>query len=483
MPLSLQAMRTTALLCCALFVAACSSTAPTRQTATKPAHAPIERHKPSPAARALQDKSRTATPVKPEEDRTSNDLWSELPSLFMFDASSRAEVAKEIEWLANNPKYVERVSLNAAPFLHFVVQEIRARKLPGELALLPILESGYDATARSPYGAAGLWQFMGGTGDTMGLAVTPWFDGRVDVEKSTRAALDYLATLQQQLGGDWLLALSAYNLGWGTVERSLASQRRKGKSLDFWSLDGLRPSRPLVARLLALAAVLRDRERYGIRFLPIPNRPFFARVELSKPTDLAALAGQLEVDSDLFRRLNPGWRRGHTGPTREATVLVPMEHLDASRRIVATLPASPIPALPPPGRPKGKASSVASGKNPADARELHRVQDGDSLWTIAAAHDTSVENLLKANPGITRKTVLALGQSLRLPAATPRTAARATAARDAAKSRHYQVKAGDSLWTIARQFKVSVEDLLAWNGLKRDAQLKLGQDLVVSPAS
>ena len=502
-----HALRTTALVACALLVAACTQGFGRRETKAPTPPAPIEQHSrkgaPAPAtARPEARSSGTRTPATAARD--TGDLWGRLPSLFTLDGAGRPEVAREIEWLSNNPAYVEKVSLNAAPYLFHVVNEIEDRKLPGELALLPILESGYDASARSPYGAVGLWQFMGGTGDKMGLGVTPWFDGRADVEKSTRAALEYLEVLKKQFGGDWLLAIAAYNMGWGTVERSLANQRRRGGDINFWTLEGTRTSRQLVARLLALASVLRDRERYALRFLPIPNRPYFGRLPLARPADLAQLPARLGLPPEVFRRLNPGWRRGHTGPVDEAHLLVPLDRLEAARAVMAALPESPVPALPPPTRRGSK--TAPAGQLAGNGASVHRVAAGDSLWTIATQHGVSVEKLLAANPALTRKSVLALGQAVQLPS-TPKLASavaspagsRAVATTDkpaqragglgkpaaedkTGKTRHYKVKQGDSLWTIARQFKVSIDDLLAWNRLKRDAQLNLGQDLVVSPA-
>lgn len=499
-----HALRTAALVACALLVTACSQGVARRDSAPTAAPAPIEQHsrKVVPATAKPKVKPKPKPPA--QRPAPAADLWAELPAMFALDAAGRPEVAREIEWLSNNPRYIEKVSLSAAPYLHFVVSQLRELEMPGELALLPILESGYEASARSPYGAAGLWQFMGGTGDKMGLAMTPWFDGRADVEKSTRAALEYLQVLQKQFGGDWLLAIAAYNMGWGTVERSLATQRRRGAAIDFWALEGTRASRQLVARLLALAAVLRERDRYALRFLPIPNKPYFGRVELARPADLTALPARLGLDPDLFRRLNPGWRRGHTGPLEKAYLLVPLERVAHARTVLAALPESPVPALPAATRRAAKGAVPTTLGAAGAGSAVHRVAAGDSLWTIARRHETSVDKLLAANPGVTRKTVLALGQSLRLPqsartatkapgsAANRQTAASAglgapksgatTPPAAGGKATHYKVRQGDSLWTIARQFKVSIEDLLAWNKLKRDARLNLGQDLIVSPA-
>ena len=99
-------------------------------------------------------------------------------------------------------------------------QTLIERNMPAEIALLPIVESAYDPFAYSHGRAAGLWQFIPGTGKRFELKQDWWYDGRRDVIDSTRAALDYLQYLHKRFNNDWLLALAAYNSGEGTVSKA-----------------------------------------------------------------------------------------------------------------------------------------------------------------------------------------------------------------------------------------------------------------------
>ncbi|MBN7828092.1 transglycosylase SLT domain-containing protein, partial [Bowmanella dokdonensis] len=94
-------------------------------------------------------------------------------------------------WYLKHPKYMDRVSKRAAPFLFLIVEELEKRNLPMELALLPIVESAFDPFAYSHGRAAGMWQFVPETGKRFGLRQSWWYDGRRDVLASTQAALDY----------------------------------------------------------------------------------------------------------------------------------------------------------------------------------------------------------------------------------------------------------------------------------------------------
>lgn len=453
---------------CALTLAACSGALLTPQKPTPRQPAPVENHV-ADATPAQPEATRPPKAVPPEATAPQTDLWQHLPSQFSLDAAARPEVRRELDWLEANPKYVSRMAANAAPYLHYVAGELARRQLPGELALLPIIESGYNPSVRSPYGAAGLWQFMGGTSNKLGLGLTPWFDGRLDVVLSTDAALQYLAALQKRFDGDWLLAIAAYNAGWGTIERALVKQRRNNRPLDVWSLDVSRETRALVARLLALAIVVREPAHHGLTLPPLPNTSFFTTVSLSAPADLRQFARQLGIEADEFQQLNPGWRRGHTGPIVHADLLVPVDKATAARELASRLPPSPVPTL-----------VAESPRKPSPKGKTHTVKRGDSLWTIARRYGLNVRQLATAN-GLEASSTLRPGQRIALPASAAKAVAAASAqSRPRSTPQQYTVRNGDSLWTIARQFQVTVKDLKRWNRLKPNQHLQPGQRIVVA---
>src|SRR5690606_19408977 len=151
---------------------------------------------------------------------------------------------------SENADYLLQISERAAPFLYEIVEEIEQRELPMELALLPAVESAFNPMAQSSQSAAGLWQFMSATADSMGLKQDWWYDGRLDPMASSRAALDYLETLYALFNEDWLLALAAYNAGQGNVQRAIRQNEEAGLPTDFWSLPLPRETLGHVPRLL-----------------------------------------------------------------------------------------------------------------------------------------------------------------------------------------------------------------------------------------
>ncbi len=133
--------------------------------------------------------------------------------------------------------------------------------MPGELALLPIIESDYKLRARSPKGAVGLWQLKAQTGKLYGLKISYYLDERYDAYASTRAALNYLQFLHSYFNNDWLLAIAAYNAGEGRVQRAIHKNRLFNQPTDFWSLSLPKETQLFVPKLLALAHIFsRDQD-------------------------------------------------------------------------------------------------------------------------------------------------------------------------------------------------------------------------------
>jgi membrane-bound lytic murein transglycosylase D len=424
------------------------------------------------------------TKTHPKKPVASEQLWGQLAADLTFSADGRGQVRREISWYRGQTRLLNDASERAAPFLHFILAEIRARDMPVDIALLPILESGYEPTVVSPHGAAGLWQFMGGTGRKFGLNRTAWVDERLDVVASTEAALDYLDTLATRFDGDWLLAIAAYNAGWGNVERAIARNRRAGRGLDVWSLPLSRETHRLLARMVALSEIYRQPERFALNLPKVSTEPYFASLALQRPTDLRQLVFKAGINESEFRRLNPGLKAWHTGPSGGQRVLVPTARLEAAAGIAANLPVSAPPALNP-GSPE--ATRVAALN--ADGRS-YTVRAGDSLWLIARRFNTRVATLAHLNK-LSPEAGLSLGQRLlvkpgpskpAVAAAVPRAADPRPSAEAPAVVK-YQVREGDSLWTISLKFKVTIEQLLAWNNLTPDPILQPGQELVLYKTS
>lgn len=219
--------------------------------------------------------------------RSIPDVWDVLRSEFTLNHEvTRPEVQEQIRWLVAHPSYLHKVSRQSEPYIYHILAEIRKRKLPGELALLPMIESAYDPFAYSGAGAAGLWQLMPRTGSDLGLKQDWWFDGRRSIGPSTDAALNYLLYLNKYFSGHWVLAIAAYDSGEGTISRAIKAYSPPGRAVDFWTLPVPRETKVYVPRFLALAEIIKNPARYRVSLPNIPYLPYFAEVNIGSQIDL-----------------------------------------------------------------------------------------------------------------------------------------------------------------------------------------------------
>jgi len=445
-------------------------------------------------------------------------FWREVREGFGLAVGPRSAVNRQIGFYTRKPGQVESVLQRGEPYLAYIYTEIKKRDFPTELLLLPFIESGYNPYAYSRGHAAGLWQFIPGTGSRFGLKQDWWYDGRRDIVASTDAALNYLDQLQQDFNGDWLLALAAYNAGEGTIQQAIKRNEQRGRPTDFWHLNLPGETTAYVPRLLAISAIIKHPERYGVHLTPVDDAPAFTVVNTHAQIDLAVAADLADMDKKELQQLNPGFNRWATHPQGPHRLVVPVEKSALFKENLAALPPSQrvkwqrhkvqrgdtlshiavrydttVTALreanhlrgstirsgqqliiPIGGKDNMRFASLEQDKSlPTAPRDSsYRVRDGDSLWNIARSHNLSVAQLEQWNNLVPGSPIRAGQQlSLREPSVAPRVGSRG------AKSVNYTVRKGDSLFLISQKFNVSVDDLKEWNGLKNARLLKPGQKL------
>lgn len=378
-----------------------------------------------------------------------DDLWDRLRDNFQWQIDiKKPRVQKWIEYYQDRPGSIAAIAEQARPWLHWVILELERRELPGEIALLPFVESAYDPSAHHPGGATGLWQVMPTTGDALGLRRDWWYDGRMDVVASTRAALDYLEfQADYWYDGDSELALAAYNAGASRVNRALRDAVSRGVPADYWHLRLPRETMNYVPKLLAISKIISDPERFGVNLPTIPDQPFFAKVEIDHQLDLAQLAELSGIDISTLEALNPALLQDTTIPRRSPLLLVPYDRRDSLLGALEQLDES---------------TSIASWKN-------YEVQPGDTLSQIAMRYSVPIGILREQNR--LDGEMIRIGQRLRVPLS------------DSTGNFQDQlvvhVQAGDSLSVIAARHNVSVDDIARWNGLNTEKYIQPGQRLTL----
>jgi soluble lytic murein transglycosylase-like protein len=269
-------------------------------------------------------------------------------------------VNKFIDWYAQRREYLQGVTQRAGPYLYHIAEALKQHQLPLDLALLPIVESAYQPTAKSPASAAGLWQFMPATGEDYHLQQTADYDERLDITESTEAALRYLGYLKQHYKGDWLLALAAYNCGIGRVDAAINRNIADGLDTDFWSLSLPNETQDYVPRFLALAAMFENPSNYHLQVAAVRDEPHFISVVIDRKEDLKLLAQKdlkmiaelANVGEERFAQLNPGFLSATLPADRPVKFLLPAANANQLLARFALLVRMETAALRPKAQPE-----------------------------------------------------------------------------------------------------------------------------------
>ncbi len=321
-----------------LLVAGCATTNPQPEPELPPAPKPVVPAETPPSSVATVDEHL----YEPEPQDGSGDegqdvhvhpsVWERLVHTFALEDCRNHEINIQwAEWYAARPDYMARIFKRAQPWAFYIAEELERRGMPGEFALLPIVESAYDPFAYSRGRALGTWQFISETGRRYGLKQNWWYEGRRDVYSSTAAALDYLSYMHDMFDGDWLLALAGYNSGEGRVGRAVKRNRRAGKPADYWNIRLPRETRGYVPKLLGLACIFQYPEEYGFTMAATPNKPMIAAVDVGFQADLVLLSQMAQVPIDQIFTLNPGYNRWATSPDGPFHVVLPKRQASGGR--------------------------------------------------------------------------------------------------------------------------------------------------------
>ena len=391
---------------------------------------------------------------------------AELPAEIVYDfpVTINKQVKFYLDLFQNRQKkHFKRWLERSTRYLPAIRRELKRAGLPQDLAYLAMIESGYNPSAYSHAHAAGLWQFIRGTGRNYGLRIDSWVDERRDPEKATRAAVAYLRALYERFG-DWQLAVAGYNAGEGKIERAI----KKYKSRDFWELarhSYLRlETKRYVPKLIAAIIIARNPEQYGFTDLAYQKPVQYDLIKVPARTDLKAIAVSGSTTVKELRKLNNELRKNQTPPSAGSYQLkIPAGSHD--------LVAANLSRLHP---------VVTTGY------KTHKVRKGDTIARISKRYRISRTTLLKANK--LHSSTLRTGQRLRIPYRTTKyvllkkgQTARDYYASTTANGRMilHEMRRGETLSKVGKRYNVPVELIVQWNDISDVRRVRAGQQLAL----
>lgn len=339
-------------------------------------------------------------------------------------------------------------------FMTMARQIFREEGVPENVAWLGQVESAWKPTAQSWAKAAGLWQFIPGTGSRFGLRRTAHVDERRSFEQATRASARYLKFLANRYGGNWELAMAAYNCGEGNVDRAI---RRSGVS-NFWAAYPYLPreTRNYVPNILATILIANNPHQYGFGHIKPAPRLRYDRLRVPSSTSLNLIAQASDSTVEYLRYLNPELRTNSTPP----------------EPYVVRIPA-------------GKANDVFAilrrgSLIKEDSARLANSSKGETWESISRRTGVSVADLREANPGmnVPRGKVfvpVVVGNNVAATSYSRPTSAAPDKSVPGVKV--VKARSGDTVRKLAEREKVSAVEVAKLNGLYVNSKLNAGREI------
>lgn len=410
------------------------------------------------------DPVRPGRSVNLNDAAAQTDLWARVRRGFQMPDLDTDLVRERERWYASRPDYVERMTTRGSRYLFYIVEELEARGMPTELALLPFIESAFNPQAISSAKASGMWQFMPATGRDYALTQNIFRDDRRDVLASTRAALDYLQRLYAQFG-DWHLALAAYNWGEGSVQRAIARNIKAGLPTDYLSLKMPDETRNYVPKLQAVKNIITAPETFSLTLPVVANHPYFLGVPIQRDIDVDLAAKLAGISLDEFKTLNPQMNKPVILAAGTPQVLLPYDNASAFIRKLA--------------EHRAPLASWTAWVAPKTLRPSEVAKEvGMSETALCDVNRIPPRMLVKAG-----STLLVPRSEQRSADVTEHVAENATMqlSPDVPPLRRVTLKAGktDTVASIARRYRVGASQVAEWNAMAATARFKPGATIVV----
>jgi membrane-bound lytic murein transglycosylase D len=389
------------------------------------------------------------------------DIWDRVRRGFAMPDIDNDLVHQDEEWYLSRPDYIERMVYRSRLYIFHVVEELELRGMPTELALLPYIESAFNPQAVSSAKAAGMWQFMPGTGRDFQLTQNVLRDDRRSVLDSTRAALDYLQQLYATFG-DWHLALAAYNWGPGNVKHAIERNQAAGLGTGYLDLDMPAETRNYVPKLQAVKNIIANPQAFGTVLPLIENHPFFDSVEIHHDIDVDVAARLAGVRLEDFKALNPAQRKPVIFAAGTPEVLLPWDNAAVFQQNLLEADPASLASWTAWVAPSAMPSRQVASKFSMDEGNFRAVNDLPRGVLIKAGSTVLVR---RATDSATAAVDSSVVNNARL-SYTPEVVLHRTSVR---------ARKGDSIASIAARYDLPAATVAGWNKTHPRAALRPGQ--------
>ena len=412
--------------------------------------------------------------------RQDQDIWARMRQGFKLNHEQSKQVLYYEKLYTKNPKTFARLVNNAKPYIYYILTQTERNGMPSEIALLPGVESTFNPNAKSSSNAFGMWQFVPSTGKRFNLAQNSEIDERQDLVKSTQSALSYLNYLHR-IFGQWEPAIGAYNWGEGNMYKEVVNSGQTPGNINYSALKLRDETSNYLPKLIALASIIENPDKFGVDLGDVENKPFFAIVNPDSPTAVSNMVSLSGIDQATFNQLNPQYKSSSYTVGTKDNIILPLNNqaiylasIGKSNGVLAAPApiAQEMAETPSTSEPAEVAVSAISASAPV---AVVAANGTDSTAPVPA---TDSQDVATESPDVPDKVTHDKLDDL----ITALNTTSEASAPVAGKAINYTVATGDTLYSIARRFGASVDEIRQQNKIPGD-NLNVGQTIIIKPAA
>lgn len=381
--------------------------------------------------------SNNRSPLSANSSLIAQDPWNFVQNQLNINIPENKRIEQEKQKILNNRVSFRTNLLRSEPYIYYIVNQLNKRNMPVELALIPLIESSYNQRATSYAKAAGLWQIVPITAKEYGLEQNDHFDPRRDFIQSTNTAINLLYNLNQRFDGDWLLTLAAYNAGENRVRKAIKWNQKRGLPTNFWALSLSKETMQYVPKFIALIDVIKNSQQYRLSLPMCEYKNSLVKINLTKQISLEKIAQYSGISLDELLEYNAAYlNKVVQGETYH--LFIPVAYADT---LLAKL------------------------------EKLHLAPSRiDDLMYLENRYEANKPTTFDATAFTNNKYIKINDVDIHFYEKEHQRYSKII----------YQVKNGDNLYKIAKNYNVKVSELVKWNKITHSNKLKPGDKLTIN---
>jgi membrane-bound lytic murein transglycosylase D len=410
-----------------------------------------------------------------------DDVWQRMIDGFQLQYYNSPRVKYYEKFYTKNPAKLTQTFNQASIYIYFILTQLERYGLPSELALIPIVESDYNAEVINGTGRYdGIWQINLITSQRFNLPENASINERKNVIKSTNAAIDYFIYLHNVFL-QWDTTIGAYNWGPGNMYKAIINSKQQLGKVNYETLPLRKITADYVPKLIALSHIIKNPDRFGIELKNVTNKPSFRVTKPIMIDNIQNIMTNAKISPPEFKKLNPQFKNDTANIGTNDIIVLPnlnynlyIASIDKyynknkvqdedMQILLASIDENNSLAMNDAINTSNNMTPTSIVKDEDTITNIIATNDLESIPTNSNKSDDLIAIRVNKNESRTIKPVFNNSRHNQLIATTT-------------KQKYHTIKKGETLYSISKSYNINLKQIMALNKI-RNYDIKLGQKI------